>query len=179
MIWIFFFETFFYNCVKPSVNLLYFGVCCCCFFARLIPWSGYRRSKDPEYQGTVVMLNIGFIRSLLKTTHSPDWEEQNLLCLVHKYRTKHFQCMVNVLYTYWDIYHFWQPLISNRFEMLKWLNLPVHTAKWQIKTKCKRIVIKNVSIGKKYNVGKISCSAGGFHFDGLLLGVKKTASYIG
>ena len=90
--------TSFYNCVKPSVNLLYFGVSCCCFFARLIPWSGYRRSKDHEYQGTVVLLNIGFIRSLLKTTHSPDWEEQNLLCLVHKYRTKHFQCMVNVLY---------------------------------------------------------------------------------
>ena len=116
--------TSFYNCVKPSVNLLYFGVSCCCFFARLIPWSGYRRSKDHEYQGTVVLLNIGFIRSLLKTTHSPDWEEQNLLCLVHKYRTKHFQCMVNVLYnclyTYWDIYHFWQPLISNRFKMLKW-----------------------------------------------------------
>lgn len=85
--------TSFYNCVKPSVNLLYFGVSCCCFFARLIPWSGYRRSKDHEYQGTVVLLNIGFIRSLLKTTHSPDWEEQNLLCLVHKYRTKHFQCM--------------------------------------------------------------------------------------
>ena len=91
--------TSFYSCVKPSVNLLYFGVCCRRFFARLIPWSGYGRSKDPESQGTVVLLNIGFIRSLLKTTHSLDWEEQNLFCLVHKYRTKHIDHAWKVLCT--------------------------------------------------------------------------------